>query len=439
MKQQNVLPVVLTIAGSDPSGGAGIQADLKTFTALGVYGMSVITAVTSQNTQKVNSVYPLPAKVVKEQLETVLSDIKPDVVKIGMLANDEIITVVADTIKKYKLKNVILDPVMFAKDGTCLSTTSIQTLIPQTLLITPNIDEAEIFTGIKINNLRSAKRAAEKLVKMGAKNVLIKGGHLKGDMCKDFLFVKNKCITLSYSRIHTKNTHGTGCTYSSAIACFINDSPLQIAVKNARDYLQMAIKNSLPIGKGNGPLNHIVLIQMQKEMKKAIEKLNDSRISNLIPEVQSNLAYALENADSLNEVLGFPGRIIRLNEEIKTLAEPALGASTHMGKVVLAAMRHDPSCRAAMNIKFSDEIINICKKINLTTSEFDRDKEPPATKNAEGQSLEWGTDAAIKKLKMVPDIIFDRGAIRKEAMIRVLGKNPDDAAKKIIKIVGERK
>ncbi|MFH1288855.1 MAG: thiamine-phosphate synthase family protein [bacterium] len=199
-------------------------------------------------------------------------------------------------------------------------------------------------------------------------------------------------------------------------------------------------------------------------------------MAGLIPEVQSNFAYALKNADNLNEVLGFPGRIIRLKDEIKTLAEPSLGASKHMGKVVLTAMRHDPSSRAAMNIKFSDKIINICKKTNLTISEFDRKKEPPAIKTMEGQSLEWGTDIAIRavigqlpvvaagfslrkqrNLKIaaatqpkgcgyqfppitdplpptVPDIIFDRGAIGKEAMIRVLGKNPDDVAEKIIKI-----
>ncbi|MFH1288856.1 MAG: bifunctional hydroxymethylpyrimidine kinase/phosphomethylpyrimidine kinase [bacterium] len=310
MNKNNTLPIALTIAGSDPSGGAGIQADLKTFTSLGVYGMSVITAVTSQNTQKVNSVYPLPAKIVREQLEAVLSDIKPDVIKIGMLANNEIITVVTDIIKKYKLKNVILDPVMAAKSGTRLLVGAVheppnkraihelplQKLISQTFLITPNAIEAEILTGIKVRArhavplLESITKAAEKLIKMGAENVLIKGGHLRGDVCKDFLFTgfptkafgndeKNtrlKCVTLSRRRIPTKNTHGTGCTYSSAIACFLVGAtlcgrpkkkgshiglPLQIAIQNARDYLHLAIKNSLHLGKGCGPVNHLILIQ----------------------------------------------------------------------------------------------------------------------------------------------------------------------------------
>ena len=441
------LPKVLTIAGSDPSGGAGIQADLKTFTALGVYGMSVITAITSQNTQKVNSIYSLPAKTVKDQLEAVISDIKPDFIKIGMLSNTGIIESVVDIIKKYKLKNVILDPVMVSKSGSCLleekSFNILKTrLIPRAFLITPNIIEAEILTGIKISDLESIIYTAEKLIEMGAKNVLIKGGHLKDDNCKDLLLTANKFIILSRKRIKTKNTHGTGCTYSSAIASFLAKGlKLEIAVHKARDYLHLAIRNNITLGKGSGPVNHLVLIQRheeilsaRKEIKDAFIKLNNFQIAGLIPEVQSNIAYALKNADNLNEVFGFPGRIIRLKKEIKYLAEPDLGASKHMGKVVLTAMRYDLSYRAAMNIKFSDEIINICKKLKLNISGFDRNKEPLIIKNIEGQTLEWGTNVAIKRSKKFPDIIFDRGANGKEPMIRVLGKDPDDVANKIINI-----
>lgn len=452
----NNIPKVLTIAGSDSSGGAGIQADLKTFTALGVYGMSVITAITSQNTKKVNSVYPLPSKIIRDQLETVISDIKPDFIKIGMLSNTGIIEAVTDILKKYKFKNVILDPVMISKSGDSLLDNMSydilkEKLIPLTLLITPNTIEAEILTGIKITDFESIIKTAEKLAKMGAQNVLIKGGHLPSealaqggisDICKDFLLTGNKYIVLSRQRIKTKNTHGTGCTYSSAIASFLaKGEKLEIAVQKARDYLHLAIRNNIPLGKGNGPVNHLALIQRQEEilltreeMKNAILKLNNSHIAGLVPEVQSNLAYALKNADNLNEVFGFPGRIIRLKEEIKYLAEPDLGASKHMGKVVLTAMRYNSTYRAAMNIRFSDKIISICKNLNLKTAEFNRDKEPAITKNKEGQTLEWGTDIAIKRSKMIPDIIFDRGANGKEPMIRVLGKNPDDVASKIIKI-----
>lgn len=453
MKQKNILPVVLTIAGSDSSGGAGIQADLKTFTALGVYGMSVITAITSQNTKKVNSVYPLPSKIVRDQLEAVLSDIKPDFIKIGMLSNIEIIEAVVNTLKKYKIKNIILDPVIASKNGTRLLEEKAfnilkNNLIPRAFLITPNIIEAEILTGIKTIDLESIIKTAEILVKMGAKNVLIKGGHLKDDNCKDFLLTANKYIILSRQRIMTKNTHGTGCTYSSAIASFLaKGEKLEIAIQKARDYLHLSIKNSIPLGKGNGPVNHLALIQRQEEilltrdeMKNSIIKLNNSKIAPLIPEVQSNLAYALKNAENLNEVFGFPGRIIRLKNEIKYLAEPSLGASKHMGKVVLTTMRYNPSYRSAMNIRFSDEIISICKNLKLKIAEFDRNKEPAIIKNKEGQTLEWGTDIAIgrgtaRRARTIPDIIFDRGANGKEPMIRVLGKNPDDVANKIIKII----
>ncbi len=291
MKPKNNLPVVLTIAGSDPSGGAGIQADLKTFTALGVYGMSVITAITSQNTRKVNSVYPLPPEIVRDQLEAVMSDIKPDFIKIGMLSNIEIVEAVANLLKKYKFKNVILDPVMASKSGDCLLEDKAidnlkSKLIPLTFLITPNIIEAEILTGTKITGFESIIRTAEKLVNMGAKNVLIKGGHLKDDNCKDLLLTGNKYVILSRQRINTKNTHGTGCTYSSAIASFLaKGEKLEVAVQKARDYLHLAIKNYIALGKGNGPVNHLALLQrqeeislMREEMKNAVIKLNNSKI-----------------------------------------------------------------------------------------------------------------------------------------------------------------
>ncbi|MEW6087298.1 MAG: bifunctional hydroxymethylpyrimidine kinase/phosphomethylpyrimidine kinase [bacterium] len=447
MKQKNILPVVLTIAGSDSGGGAGIQADLKTFTALGVYGSSVITAVTAQNTLKVSSVYPLPAKIVHEQLDTVISDIKPDFIKIGMLSNSETIETVTNIIKKYKFKNVILDPVMVSKSGNRLMEKAAinvlkEKLIPQAFLITPNTAEAEILTGIKINNFELIIKASEKLVKTGAKNVLIKGGHLRNNTCRDFLLTGNKYIVFSRKRIKTKNTHGTGCTYSSAIAAYLaKGEKLETAVQKARDYLHMAIKNSMQLGKGRGPVNHFVLMQrqeevllMREELKAAVKKINTAQTAGLIPEVQSNLAYAFKNADNLNEVLGFPGRIIRFKDELKILAPPEPGASKHTGKVVLTAMKHNPSFRAAMNVKFSDKIINICKKLKFKTAEFNRRKEPPETKFKDGCTIEWGTDFAIKKIKNIPDIIFDRGADGKEPMIRVLGRNPDDVANKIIKI-----
>jgi hydroxymethylpyrimidine/phosphomethylpyrimidine kinase len=265
-------PKVLTIAGSDPSGGAGIQADLKTFTALGVYGMSVITAVTAQNTQKVNSVYALPAKMVRDQLEAVITDIKPDFIKIGMLSNTDIIETVTDILRKYKFKNIILDPVMVSKSGDRLLEESAiislkKKLIPLAFLLTPNIIEAEILTGIKIIDFESIIKTAEILIKMGAKNVLIKGGHLKGDICKDFLLAGNKYIILSRWRIRTKNTHGTGCTYSSAIASFLaKGEDLETAVQKARDYLHLSIINHIPLGKGCGPVNHLALLQRQEEI-----------------------------------------------------------------------------------------------------------------------------------------------------------------------------
>jgi len=264
------LPVALTIAGSDSGGGAGIQADLKTFSAHLVYGASVITAITAQNTMAVTAVFDLPAEIVGKQLETVLSDIAVDSVKIGMLSNADIIKTVAGILKEYNVKNIVLDPVMVAKSGDALLQESaisalIEHLIPISTLVTPNIPELGAILGIgKVSEQREDLVAyAREIIAMDAKNVLVKGGHLSGNELTDILVCKDAIYEYSKERIHTNNTHGTGCTLSSAIAANIAlGRGLNDAVKKATEWLYGAIRHHVMVGQGNNPVNH--LYQLKK-------------------------------------------------------------------------------------------------------------------------------------------------------------------------------
>lgn len=255
------LKTALTIAGSDCSGGAGIQADLKTFSANGVFGMSVIVSVVAENTSRVISVENVSPEMIKNQIDAVFEDIKVDAVKVGMLSDRVCMNTVAEKLLHYKPQYVVIDPVMIAKGGHALMqedalSTLTEKIIPLAYILTPNIPEAETITGMKISGLEEMKKAAEKIYSMGAENVLIKGGHLDGDAL-DVLFDGKEFHTFSAERINTKNTHGTGCTYSSAIAANLAKGvPLVLAVAKAKAFVTTAIEHSLELGKGHGPTNH---------------------------------------------------------------------------------------------------------------------------------------------------------------------------------------
>jgi len=261
----SLIKKVLTIAGSDSGGGAGIQADLKSFAARGVYGTCAITALTAQNTLSVDGIFIIRADFVGKQIDSVMNDIGADAWKTGMLVNDEIIKVVSEKTIEYNMEKLIIDPVMVAKSGDFLlqkeAINALKTkLIPLAYIITPNHHEAEVITKKKINNLIDTEKAAKLIYNMGAKNVLIKGGHIPHIKdAIDILYDGNEISQISAERIDTKNTHGTGCTYASLIAAEIaKGKSVKSAVHNAKIYLTDAILSAknLKIGKGHGPLNH---------------------------------------------------------------------------------------------------------------------------------------------------------------------------------------
>jgi len=442
---------ILTIAASDSGGGAGIQADLKTITVLGAYGMSALTAITAQNTVGVNAVQPLPPACVREQIDAVMSDIGAIAVKTGMLLNAEIITVVAETLQRHRVECLVVDPVMQSTSGHSLLEQDAlkelqEQLLPLATLVTPNLNEAALLTGSPVQTLADMQRAAEAIHAMGPAAVLVKGGHLEGE-CVDVLFDGCAHHCFRGPRIDTKHTHGTGCTLSAAIAVMLGRGlELRDAIEQARQFLRAALRSARPLGSGHGPVNHAAgldhsaaLYHCASALEDAFNLLQRSEIGELIPEIQSNMGYALSGACSVDDVVAFPGRIIRLHGGIARVAAPAPGASRHIAKIILTCLRTDGSRRAAMNIAYTPGIVECCRALGFSVEEFDRNQEPADVKQREGSTLEWGTGEVIARTGSVPDIIFDCGDVGKEPVCRVLGCDPQDVAQKIIKIAEARK
>ena len=264
---------VLIIAGSDSSGGAGIQADIKTVTTLGGYAMTAITAVTSQNTTGVNSIVPIKPKEISNQINFSVKDIRPNAIKIGMLHSKQVIQAVIKSLNTIKIKKVVLDPVMVAKGGAKLINNAAiiyikDKLMKNIFLITPNIPEAEILTKTKITSTKDMIKAGKILISLGAKNVLIKGGHLNSRQMNDILLNKKIIKVFKSKKYNSNNTHGTGCTLSSAIATYLScGKDLIKSCELGIKYVNEAIKSNLNLGKGNGPINHLNSININKKFK----------------------------------------------------------------------------------------------------------------------------------------------------------------------------
>ena len=433
-------PCALTIAGSDSGGGAGIQADLKTFAALGVHGLCVITAVTAQNTCGVRATFDLPPEFVTEQLDAVMQDFDVKWAKTGMLSNAEIIRAVEAGARRYKLR-LVVDPVMVAATGAPLMRESalgaLAKLLTRAELVTPNVSEAERLSGVKIKSKVDMRKAARAIAHLGPRAVLIKGGHLRGGEVVDLLYANGKFIEFRGPRIIAEPTHGTGCSFASAITAELaKGATIEDAVDVARKFVANAIANRLDVGRGVKPVNQVSALLRDAEKGRALEEVwtaaqllvNNKKFVKLLPEVGTNVAMALPGAKTREEIVGLSDRIVRTGDLAHLTGFPVLGGSEHVANVVLTAMRHDSNIRAGLNFRFSDDAIRVCRKLKLRVAEFDRSKEPRGAK-----TMIWGTKQAIKKA-VVPDIIFDRGAPGKEAMIRLLGRSAVGIAKTALKI-----
>lgn len=438
---------VVTIAGSDTGGGAGIQADLKTIATLGGHGMSVITALTAQNSLGVHAVYPIPLPFIETQMDAVFSDMGTDAAKTGMLWDAAVVRLVAEKMKHYRVENLVVDPLIAATDNTPLLDEEGQDVVrrelfPLASLVTPNLPEAAALAGMEVGTTGEMKEAAKRIHEYGAEAVLITGGHLKGDPV-DILFDGSECTEFRSERMAVPDVHGTGCVLSAAIATELaKGASLQEAVQQGREVTLMSIKGALAIGKGRRFAHPPAYGALDGERSKVIEALKEALarlqgvegIGGLIPEISSNLGYALPFARTKGDVAAFPGRIIRVRDAIAIIDAPAFGASQHIASIILTVMQHDPSCRSAMNIRYSPGILQACTEGGLRTYGFDRREEPQEVTEAEGRSLAWGVEKVLVGAGEVPDVIYDEGGWGKEAMIRVLGGDPGEVVQKVIEI-----
>ncbi|HIE23725.1 MAG TPA: bifunctional hydroxymethylpyrimidine kinase/phosphomethylpyrimidine kinase [Candidatus Korarchaeota archaeon] len=442
------IPVAMTIAGSDSGGGAGIQADLKTFAALGVHGTAAITAITAQNTVTVTGVQDIDVEIIRKQIEAVAEDIGIDAAKTGMLHTSEIIEVVAEEVKRYGFP-LVVDPVMIAKSGAPLlepeaMRTLIEVLLPLATVVTPNAKEAEKILQMRIKDIESAEEAARNIASMGPKAVVLKGGHLGGEFSIDVVYHDGRFELLKSLRIQTKNTHGTGCTFSAAIAAELaKGNSLLEAIRVAKEVVTAGIRFGIPLGSGHGPVNPMALLYKESEkwnvlnmVKIASEILQNAEIGHLTPEVGINVAMALPYAETPDDVAAIPGRLRKVGNRLRAAACPEFGASSHLSKYILEAMRHDPKVRAAINLTYRTDLIERLEKMGLLVSSYDRREEPTEVKRKEGATVPWGMRVAIEKVGKVPDVVYHLGDWGKEPMIVLLGSDPVKLAKILIYLGG---
>jgi len=443
----------LTIAGSDSSGGAGIQADMKTMSALGIYSCTVITAITAQNTLNVDHIFPLSANIIKKQIISVLSDIPVNAIKIGMVYNNDIITAISDTLKNSKIP-IVLDPIFSAGTGAQLLRKEflsdfIIKLLPICDVITPNIHEAEKLSGIKIRNEEDIEKTALKIQGQGAKNVVIKGGHFNSndEMIVDtILNDQGKFTVIRNRRVKIVETHGSGCNFSAAVTAFMAlRFPVVRACVMANKYVHNSIISTVKIGKGipvNNPISSMYeescRYKVIEQLADAIEKLtNIKNFEKLIPECQSNIVYAIPNAQSIEDVAGVSGRIVKAGVRSVPTSGVKFGASIHVASSILEYMKTNQLVRSAINIKNDKRILDKCKRLFRVTH-YERKSEPKSIRNKEGRTISWGVSRALSK-NPGADIIYHTGDIGKEPMILIFGENPQEVVGKVIRILDNMK
>ena len=422
---------ILTIGGSDSSSGAGIQSDIRTFSDFGVYGFTVITAITSQNTTDVSNIEPVSVKSLKSQLDSILSDFHIDAIKIGMVYNSVIIKVIHSKLCNCHVP-IIVDPIIKSTTGVTLIKKNAlnnykKMIIPLAHVITPNKYEAKILSGVT-----NVREAAKKIQKFGAESVIITGASTSKGKISDFILEKDREYKVTGKIIPVRN-HGSGCNYSASIAVSLaKQNPLRYAVTTAKNYVYNSIKNSKNIGKG-------VRITHQKvstEKMELLESINNFKqiknVHKIIPECQTNFVFAKKKSKTLRDVLGVSGRLVKSGKEVITAGEIIYGGSHHVGTAVIEVNKKFPNIRSGINIKFNSKIISKAKRCGLTTLNYDRNKEPKKSKQKEGLSIKWGINFALKTKS--PDIIYHKGDIGKEPMILVFGETPDDVIRKISKI-----
>jgi len=426
----------LTVAGSDSGGGAGMQADLKSFAAVGVHGCSVLTAITAQNTRAVESIFPLPVAEIEKQLHAVLADFDIRAAKTGMLFSADIVRSVSRRLHRCDFP-IVVDPVMIATVGDKLEGRGfrdalVEHLLPEARLVTPNLYEAGQLAGIKVDSVEDMKIAAKRIHALGARAVLVKGGHLKGKLV-DMLLDGGRFTEMTGFRF-PKELHGSGCTLAASITAYLAvGMSLREAVKAARSRVAAGFQTSYKAGKGVEVINSHFRpdrFEVWREVSSVAGELAGVLPLDFVPEVGVNIGYAVEGAADAGDICALTGRIYRLGDNLRIGGHADFGASKHIARIILAAMAFDPLMRSAANLKFREKNLRKLKAAGLLVGTFERGEQPPGT-----STMEWGTARAIEKLGKVPDAIYDLGDVGKEAMIRIIGRDPHDVLRKVRLVV----
>ncbi|MCJ2530967.1 MAG: bifunctional hydroxymethylpyrimidine kinase/phosphomethylpyrimidine kinase [Candidatus Thermoplasmatota archaeon] len=427
---------VLVVAGSDSGGGAGIQADLKALAALDVHGATALTAVTAQNTQEVVATEPLSVETVRAQIQAVRDDLDVHATKTGMLYSPPIVKVVAEELASLDTP-LVVDPVLVAASGSSLHASGLpealqEHLLPMATLLTPNLHEAETLTGAPVREIQEMKDAAQALHALGPEAVLVKGGHLEGELV-DILYDGTSFSSFPGHR-YRNELHGSGCAYASTIAGYLAlGRGLSESIQAARKRVAAGFATAYAVGQGLRLINAGYTEdrwQVWTAVRDATEELLGFLGPDLVPEVGVNLGYALPTADTLEEVCAITGRIVRIGKRPAAVGPPAFGASRHVARIILAAMQFDPAIRSAMNLRYDEGLVARARAAGLEIGTFDRKDEP-----AESETMEWGTREAIRQAEAFPEVIYDLGGPGKVPMVRFLGASPSEVVERVRKVV----
>ena len=422
---------VLSIGGSDPSSGAGIQSDIKTFENHGVYGFTVITAITSQNTKKISKILPISSKIIKSQLESVLSDFQIDSIKIGMMYDSSIIKAVHVMIKNQKCP-IVVDPIIESTTKAILLKKSAITdyrkmIIPLATIITPNKRESKILSGCsKVDD------AARRLQELGARNVIITGYRESEREIEDFVMESDRNYILKGKRIKMIN-HGSGCNYSASItASLARKKSIHEAANIAKEYVYQSIKNSKDLGKGI-KITYKKNSEIQKQLSLSIiDFQNIKDVSKIIPECQTNFVFSKNKPKNIKNVLGISGRLVKSGNNVIQAGDLVFGGSQHVATALIEVSKKFPEIRSAINIKYEPKLITKAKKRKMSVLTYNRKKESKNSKLKENSSISWGVSSCLKS--EMPDMIYHKGDLGKEPMIIVFGNTPTEVVKKIKQI-----
>ncbi len=429
---------LLSIGGSDPSSGAGIQSDIRAFSLLDAHCLTVITAITSQNTTKFDTSEPVSRNALKSQLNSVMSDFKIDGIKIGMVYDSKTIQTVHQKLEKLKIP-IVVDPVIKSTTGGLLIKDSAikdfqKLIIPLATIITPNRFEAEILSKTRIDAKNSPKKVAKIIQKMGAQNVVITGIDGKDNQISDFVLEREKQYVVSGDKI-SKINHGSGCNYSAAMLfAFVKGDSMQESVKFAKQFAYDSIKNAKMLGRGIA-ITSTGQDSIKSELSEAInEFVGIKNIYKNIPECQTNFVSSRQKPETTGDVLGIAGRIVKSGRDVIVAGDLRYGGSKHVATALLAVNKKFPQVCSAINLKYQDVTISKIKKSKMTFSSYDRSQEPKNVKVGHS-TIEWGIKNSIRNLNKAPDIVFHKGDFGKEPMIIVFGKTPDSIVKKILKVI----